>query len=270
MKLRSLAEYLSRGVTFKRRLPEEFGSARLAVSPGLGGLRYWRPGLKRVDPDLLKLAAVAQQGMVVWDIGANMGLFSFAAAFRVGLSGAVLAVEPDTDNVQLLLRSRNSAVRAGGYAPVDVVPFAVVQGDSRIARFEIAKRARASNALEGFGSSQAGGVLETRWVPAITLDGLLHHFRPPDILKIDVEGAEAEVLRGGVRILGEVRPVIFVEVSRQRGSQVEAMFRSSSYSMFNGEAARPLDRQTPSAEWNCVAVPEERLEEARRWFGEAA
>ena len=78
--------------------------------------------------------------------------------------------------------------------------------------FSIAKRARAANSIQGYGSTQTGGVSETRTLPCVTLDSLLKHFPTPDVLKIDVEGAELGVLQGGSQLIDNVRPVIYCEL----------------------------------------------------------
>ena len=84
--------------------------------------------MARVDPALVGLAAeTVRRGDTVWDIGANMGVFSFAAAVAAGPSGRVLAVEPDNALVGLL---RRSAAANHGHAPVDVLPAAVSDQES--------------------------------------------------------------------------------------------------------------------------------------------
>jgi predicted RNA methylase len=92
--------------------------------------------MARVDPALMRLAAeTVRQGDTVWDIGANLGLFSFAAAVAAGPSGRVLAVEPDTALAGLL---RRSAAVNHGHAPVDVLP-AAASDQEAVARFHIAR-----------------------------------------------------------------------------------------------------------------------------------
>src|SRR5689334_7118241 len=103
---RSLLEAVSRHVVLKRRLPARFNRGTLFVSPGAGGLRYWRRDMDKVDAGLLSLVTeLVRPSDTVWDIGANVGLFTFAAAAVVGSSGCVLALEPDITLVQLLRRS---------------------------------------------------------------------------------------------------------------------------------------------------------------------
>src|SRR5437870_1265436 len=93
--LRSLAERLTRSLRFKRRLPGAFGRVPIWVSPS-AGLKYLFRSMSNVDPALLQLVSeFVAADHVVWDVGANVGLFSFAAAFQAGPRGLVVSVEPD-------------------------------------------------------------------------------------------------------------------------------------------------------------------------------
>ena len=253
---RALAEKASKGFVLRRRLPAEFGGQRIYVSPGAGGLRYWRTDLSKVDPDLLRLVArLVKPGMSVWDVGANVGLFTFAAAFKTSNSGAVLAVEADADNVNLLLRTARAGDQAR-VAPVQVLSAAVAGPGSRVRRLNIASRARSSNFLAGHGASQTGGVQESRVVVSVTLDELLQEFAEPSLVKIDVEGAELEVLRGATTLLQRIRPTIVVEVSTENADGVTQLLRSFGYALYDG-AQEPRQWSPVSvATWNTVAIPE--------------
>ncbi|MGI8449952.1 MAG: FkbM family methyltransferase [Streptosporangiaceae bacterium] len=148
--------------------------------------------MDRIDPALLRLAQeLIRPGDVVWDIGANLGLFTFASAVATGPSGYVLAVEPDIQLAALLNRAK--AVNRG-HGSVEVVPAAITD-DLGVARFNIAARNRSTNHLDGFGTTQTGGVRNTQLVPTMTLDWLTKRFPAPDLVKIDVEEAEARVLK---------------------------------------------------------------------------
>jgi FkbM family methyltransferase len=253
--VRTAAERLSRGVVLARRLPSEFGGAKLFVAPASGGLRYWRLDMGKIDVALLRFVArYVEPGTRVWDVGANVGLFSFAAAFCAGPTGRVVAIEPDVDCATLLLRTRREIDRSR-YADVDVVVGAVCAAGRRFGRLTIAKRARSANALDGFGSSQTGGALEARTVLTTSLDELRTEFGHPDVVKIDVEGAEAEVLRGAETTLAERRPILHVEVSGEMSREVGSILRRHGYRFFDAEAASPEDAETEQPAWNCLALP---------------
>jgi FkbM family methyltransferase len=258
MNVRSLAERLSRGVVLKRRLPSEFGRGRLFVSPEAGGLRYWRRDLGRADPGLLDLVnEFVSPGANVWDIGANVGLFTFAAAYKAGPRGFVLAVEPDVDNVALLEasnRERDARITSN----VEIVALASGAPNTRFARLMIAERSRSSNALEGFGLTQAGGSRGYRTVPTMTLDELLESFPAPSVVKIDAEGAEHSILLGASKVLSEVRPVFLMEVAAEPKDRAEAIARllkDQRYRMYDGSEPRGMRQEVAIPPWACIAIP---------------
>jgi FkbM family methyltransferase len=248
MSLRLAAERVSHRIVVRRRLPAPFSDARIYVSTE-GGLRYLARPMSRVDPVLLRLAAeVVRPGDTVWDIGANMGLFSVAAAVVAGPAGRVLAVEPDTDLVGLL---RRSAAGAGRRAPLEILP-AAVSDELSVARFHIARRNRATSHLAGFGTEMAGGVRATRVVPTVTLDWLAERFPVPDVLKVDVEGAELAVLAGGTAVLG--RPRVICEVSAHNAVAVAELLSARGYTMYDGDLAPGERVPLPSAPFNTLAL----------------
>ncbi len=251
--IRSLLERWSRGRVVRRRLPAELGGHALFVSPD-AALKLWRHDLRQTDPLLLGLAAeLVRPGDTVWDIGANVGLFAFAAAFAGGPVGRVIAVEADDWLAGLVRRSARTA--PPGYARVDVLAAAVADRPG-IVELCIAARGRAGNHLSRVeGSTQTGGHRETRNIAAVTLDSLLDAFPPPRLLKIDVEGAEALCLRGAERLLAEVRPLIVCEVAAENEPEVGERLRRHGYTLFDAAlpAARRVPRATPA--WNTLAVP---------------
>ena len=218
--IRSLAESTLRSLTFRRRLPAKFGRSLIHVSPSCG-LRYLRFDIGKVDPTLFRLAEkYVRPGSVVWDVGANAGLFTFASAAMAGPAGAVVAFEPDTELVSLLRRSCLAQPKTA--APVTVFPVACGK-DLEPRTFHLARRSRSTNHLDGYGSSETGGIRSTQTVMAISLDWAAARFRRPEILKIDVEGAEMEVLRGSQQLLESVRPIIICEVSESNAMEVAGL-----------------------------------------------
>jgi FkbM family methyltransferase len=256
--LRRLAELVMGPIVVLRRLPASSGGGRLAVSARVGGLKYLLKPADRWDPELLEVASlVIRTNDVIWDVGANVGLFSRAAAARAGPRGRVISIEADVDAVMLL--NRTCRLTDKDQAEITVLPVAVGK-DGGIARFAIAKRARAANAIEGFGSTQTGGVREVRTLPCVTLDSLLIHFPAPQVLKIDVEGAELGVLQGAAAMLAKARPVIYCEVYRDSSREVTELLRANQYQLFkynNASHARLIELD--EAAYNTLAIPQDKV-----------
>ncbi len=229
MQIRRLIELVSRGKRFKRKLPANFGSASIIVSPD-AQLKYLKPGSEGLDRMLLAIAEeYIRSGMTVWDVGANVGVFSVAAAAR---GASVVAFEPDVWLAELLERTRGLPENES--LDLSIVPVAVSNKDG-IAQFMIAERGRASNALEEAGGhSQMGGVREKRMVPTLTLDTLCKTLVAPDFLKVDVEGAELLVLQGATALLRR-RPNLLVEVSDNHAEQITYILKNAGYHLFDAE-----------------------------------
>jgi FkbM family methyltransferase len=247
--LRTALERSSHRLVIRRRLPAPFVPARIYASTE-GGLRYLRLRTDGIDPALLGLAAeLIRPGDTVWDIGANVGLFTFAAAAAAGRPGRVLAVEPDARLVSLL---RRSAAANPGLAPVDVLGTAVADRVG-VARFHVARRNRSTNYLAGYGTGEAGGSRAVQTVPTVTLDWLADSFPLPDVIKIDVEEAEVLALRGGSRVLRH-GAVMICEVSGGNATAVRDLLRPHGYELFDGDQRRGPRAAAGTAPPNTLAM----------------
>jgi FkbM family methyltransferase len=131
---------------------------------------------------------------VLWDVGAHTGYMTLVAA-RLG--AVVVAIEAHPDNAS---RLRSAVARNGLGRNVHVVESAVGSCGG-VAR------------LAPGGDSSTGRIAdEGIEVPMTTLDELRSGYPAPTILKIDVEGFEAEVLRGGTALLTDGRPAVLIEL----------------------------------------------------------
>jgi FkbM family methyltransferase len=253
--LRRMLERCSRRVHFYRRLPRRFGSLPLRVSPA-ASLVYYR-GLRQ--PNFQDLYDFAEHHVnpsdTVWDVGANLGVFALAAAYRSGPGGAVVCLEPDSWSFALLQRSigRNR----GRTAPVTVLP-AAAAGRLGVAQLRVPERSHAASHLAeagGAGEDIVGGIREQHAVLTITLDWLAGHFPPPRVLKIDVDGAEELVLQGAKELLRRHQPRILIEVFERQADAVSAELRDLGYLLYDytrGEAGKvPVSRAT----YNTLALP---------------
>jgi FkbM family methyltransferase len=236
MSPRSVIERLSRGVVLRRQLPGRFGRLPLYVTPE-AGLRYWG-AMSRVDPHLYGMAEeLVVPGSIVWDVGANVGLFAFCAAASAGRLGSVLAIEPDPWLASLMARSSQN-LSPYACAPVNVL-CASASDRLGVTTLAIAERARAANHLtDAAGSTQSSGLRNTQPTVSLTLDSLLDYFPAPNVLKIDVETHEARVLEGAARLLELVRPVIWCEVSHENSAKVTRLLHDAGY-VLHGAQERP-------------------------------
>lgn len=257
MTLRSILEKSTRPLIIKRRLPKEFNHTPLFVSP-TAGLRYLFSGMNKVDPSLLALVKeFVKDGHVVWDIGANIGLFSYAAASLAGKNGLIVSVEPDTWLVHLLRKS--ARIQNKSVAPLKVIS-AAVASNVAVRTFCLAVRSRSTNFLAGYGSTQTGGVLEEQTVITITLDWLLENLQtPPDILKIDVEGAETEALCGAQNLLRIHRPIVLCEVGSESQAEVTRILHENGYKLFDADTPAQHRQEVLEATWNTLGIPGERI-----------
>ena len=250
--LRTAAERAARGRSFRRHLPARFDSAPILVSPD-SQLKYLKPGESAFDAQLLDLAETfVQADSSVWDIGANIGVFSIAAA-ALAKRGRVLAVEADIWLAELVQRS--ARLQPATSAAISVLPVAI-SDSTGIASFVVAKRGRASSSLEAVAArSNVGGARYRSYVPTVTLDSLLPTFRPPSFMKIDVEGAEEAVLKGATRVLRESRPKIYVEVGIETTEAVTAILKSNGYELFDCSMSARHPVPIGKCAFNTLALP---------------
>jgi FkbM family methyltransferase len=134
---------------------------------------------------------LVRPGMKVLDIGANAGFYTLAFARLVGASGHVWSFEPLASNVHHLLQH----VELNDLHNVTIVQTAI-SDKSGLVGFQIHE----SNAMGAMSASS-----EAYCVPAVSLDDLLRNkwIEMPDLIKMDVEGAEALALSGASEILSK-------------------------------------------------------------------
>jgi FkbM family methyltransferase len=231
--LRRLAELASRDRRFVKRLPVRYGRHRVVCSPD-NNLRILLPGDMGWDLRLFRYVdELIKPGDAVWDIGANMGTFTFAAATK---ARSVVSVEPDPFNVGLLRQTMAMAENAA--LPVTIIG-AAANADGARTVLRLAERGRSTNSIVGaFESSQTGGFRGQVEVEGISLDQLLARHEPPDLIKIDTEGAEQFVLEGAEQVLRKHRPAIIVESGAETVGWVAPFLANLGYHLVDAEDLR--------------------------------
>jgi FkbM family methyltransferase len=165
---------------------------RWIVGAGIDG--YWIGNFEQDKQRLLEDRI--KTNMCVWDVGAHAGFYTLAFSSRVGSGGRVTAFEPFAENVCILMEH----LELNRVDNVTIVQ-AIASSDVGISPFLVSERSSMgsiSKELSGYS------------VPTIRLDDYALSSAPPDVIKIDVEGAEAEVLKGSVGLLNTARPELWI------------------------------------------------------------
>jgi FkbM family methyltransferase len=193
------------------------------IKSGLGqGLRF-NPGSSAVGflfgtHDLevqYVLGRLLRPGMTVFDIGANVGFTAVLAAKQVLPGGRVICFEPLQANAKVIHHN----ARLNGISTIDVRVEALGRQDGE-ADFTLSHSPTWGRLAEAGATPGACGTIR---VAVRSLDSIRARERIalPELIKMDVEGAEADVLAGAVGLLVEARPVLVIEL-HHTGSAVAA------------------------------------------------
>lgn len=217
------------------RFDTVFGLAELSEQPVLESF------LRSIDPD-----------ETIFDIGANVGIYTCLAGCKLD-SGSVHAFEPHPNNVRRLkeniqLNNLTSSAKINEYALSDVT-----------GKFDLSVQVSSEAAEGGHSLISDSDIGETIVVSTYRGDELIGEELPePDVIKIDVEGAEFKVLRGLQQTLTENTPEIYCELHKEQleedGASVDEV---TEYLTQRGYTIETLYERTSSTKF-IRAIPSEK------------
>ena len=202
--------------------------------------RHFLTGLKVLLPDVESLdvyhhiwfrqdyekVAKPHEGDIVIDVGAHVGLFTLRC-LKCHKVSFVVAVEPHPLNAKLLranlalnrLKRKSTVVEAALGRREGMGELYVADAAGQHSLFYDERKHKGRPALR---------------VRITTADKLVHelHLKRVDFMKIDVEGAELDVLMGARELLREFRPVLVIEVHTDRMPGVLRLLRAYGYSLY--------------------------------------
>jgi len=192
-------------------------------------------------------------GSCVIDVGANVGFFTRGFARATGKEGVVLAFEPQTVPRSILTTAsffkRNQNIQ--------ILPFALGETAGMLT-LSIPFKAKGNvgiNLAHGGDPTEMAErfTLKSETVPLARLDDVLerYDFGPVSMIKIDVEGAELNVLKGAEATLRKYTPVVICEIDGREhrfgstGGELVTYLENLGYAPFSLETGVQLDPSSP-------------------------
>jgi FkbM family methyltransferase len=174
-------------------------------------------------------------GGVLYDVGANVGFLSLVGARLVGPSGLVVSIDPESRNIEAIatnaaLNQLDQIVTVHAAAAAVSCPVEIVSVRDTL-------------------WTRLGAVGAHPWererflVDGVALDDLASRtgMRPPDVVKIDVEGGEIMVLEGMTGLLAEARPALIIEM-HGKNQAVSELLGKAGYELQNLEGVQPIEQ----------------------------
>jgi FkbM family methyltransferase len=192
-------------------------------------------------------------GAVFYDIGANVGFFSIVAAKLVGDSGKVIAFEPGKDNAQAI--RHNGALN--NFKQIEVIEKAI-SNNSGSGQLLLAKYSGGHALATADAPPDLAGEIT---VDVVSIDDLIAQklIEPPNFVKVDVEGAELDVLKGMKETIKTYQPTIIYEVDDGDRTAYERKYQELADFMHSLDyKVTPTENSYDSIDWcvgHAIATP---------------
>ena len=233
-------------------------SKTVVVAAGPAGQRFrmrlsWQAHMSYVlgfyEPELIRtLKQYLKRGDTCIDVGGHVGYLSLIMARLVGPQGRVVSFEP----VPQTCKALEENIQLNGLNNIGHECAAVGNSEGTL-ELVCTKGQELSWTASSVGYSVPGEQMRIS-VPVVTLDHYLQRRAlRPNLIKIDVEGAELSVLRGARRTLQEIRPVVLVEIhdlGEKHKAEALALLEEFGYTV--------TSLGTRDRELLCLAVPTHR------------
>jgi FkbM family methyltransferase len=208
-----------------RALVAERLTQRMSMPTAGGPLHFETPSARSLhdpwslyddEPETIRWLDSLPADAVLWDIGANIGVFALYAARARGLR--VFAFEPSASSYAVLTRNieiNDLSDRINAYC-------LAFSGDTRLDHLNMA-HTEAGHSMHAFGESRtvAGGLapIFRQATPGFTIDRFRDLFEPtpPAHIKLDVDGLESAILGGGRETLARHTETVMVEIAGDAG-----------------------------------------------------
>ncbi|MFH0939837.1 MAG: FkbM family methyltransferase [Planctomycetota bacterium] len=222
-----------------------------------------------IDPGMTSLfitISVLVKPQVLWDVGANIGYYSWLMLSRDPNMRVVL-LEPDPENARLI----RETIRRASLQFAELHEVAISDQDGEAA-FLLDNVSSATGSLEtirhSFIKTHYGIENQKINVKTITLDTLCCQ-RAPNLVKIDTEGSEERVLKGAQKTITTHQPILVIECCGDARNRILPWLNDMGYTFF--DADRIIDASENTSNFLCLpfrlrSVTSELLETWKREF----
>jgi FkbM family methyltransferase len=226
-----------------------------------GGVGHKFLMYREYEPNMTRVVhAITKSDLKVWNIGANLGYYAVLAA-KLASKGSVTAFEPHPGNLKLLRKN----VELNGLSNVTIVDAAVSDSTGELSFYE-------SESNTGDHRIANEGSRNSIRVKAIAASEAIANYGAPELLIMDVQGAEGLILRSLRGALESARPAIVFEFwpdglarSGSSAAEVEEMLHGLEYqvwrideyrsSLLRVECGRIARGMKPGEETNLLCLP---------------
>jgi FkbM family methyltransferase len=197
---------------------------------------YWYFGRQRDHDVMASFKRLIHEADTVIEVGGHVGYVSIYFAKLVGNSGRVFVFEPGVNNLPYAVRNLKVAPN------IVLIPKAVSRCDRQVT-FYLEDLTGQNNSLvkdfwafgENVKNAHVHGQYREEVVESVTLDRFIAERNlAPKFIKIDVEGAELEVLHGAINTIERYKPMLMVEVNVKH-KEVYDFVRRNDYLIFDNK-----------------------------------
>ncbi len=194
-------------------------------------------------------------GKTIWDVGAHVGYHTLLFAKEVGQNGKVISFEPNPVNLKNLEHNINLNQSISHIINIKNIALSDTRGEATFdAETDGNKTATSGSHLDNITPplpQETYRNFKKIIVKTDTIDGLKENGLPePDIIKIDVEGAEYLVLLGARKLVSDKKPIFIIEIHNLEMMMLcSILLNSANYDI------KIIDKESPFITKNILAIP---------------